>query len=144
MVETRFDCPPDIKSQFIKMCAEREETPGAMMRQLMKTELKRWNERKAKKDEVPDEQLLASLRLRVAKAWKPATSWVELIENLEQDELTLKPAGGGLAICSKSSGQRLAKASDVGPGYLQMIRRFGAGFPGHPQKHLPERVLLNH
>ena len=141
MVETRFDCPPDIKARFVKMCAERDETPGAMMRYLMRQELKNWSGKKARTDDVRDEQLLASLRLRVAKIWSTSTSWDQFIQMLAQDELTLKPAGGGLSYFA-SNGDRLAKSSDVGPSYSDMIRRFKCGFPGHHMPHIVDRVLL--
>lgn len=136
MVETRFDCPTDIKANFVKMCASRDETPGAMMRLLMKKELKRWNGQRAKRYEVPDEPLLAHLRLRVAGALEISTSWTEFISHLQSDHLILRPAGGGLALHSLGTGKRLAKASDVGPGYSELIRKFKAGFPGHPHVHL--------
>lgn len=141
MVETRFDCPPEIKNRFIAMCAERDETPGAMMRSLMKQELKSWSERRARKDEVRNEPLLARLRLRVAKSYSSATSWTDFITRLSEDDLELRPMGGGLALFDLISGERLAKASDVGPGYSDMIRRFRSGFPGHHQRQLVERVL---
>jgi len=125
------------------MCVARDETPGAMMRLLMKQELKRWHGRRAKRDEVPDEPLLAHLRLRVAAALKISKSWSDYIAHLQADQLLLKPAGGGLALHALGSGNRLSKASDVGPGYCDLIRKFGAGFPGHPHTHLERRILGN-
>ena len=142
MVETRFDCPPDVKARFVKMCAERGETPGAMMRYLMRQELKSWTGKRARTDEVRDEQLLARLRLRVAKIWSEANTWDHFIQLLAIDELTLKPAGGGLSYYSASNSQRLAKSSDVGPSYSDMIRRFKCGFPGHHMPHIADRVLF--
>lgn len=142
MVETRFDCPADIKARFVEMCALRDETPGAMMRLLMRQELKSWAERKARKDEVRDEALLARLRLRVAERWTTAQDWDDFLDRLYRDRLVLKPKGGGLAYFSADTGSRLAKASDVGPSYSDMIRRFRRGFPGHPQPHIAQRVLL--
>jgi len=49
MVETRFDCPPDVKNRFLIMSAERGETPGAMMRLLMRQELEGWSEKRIEK-----------------------------------------------------------------------------------------------
>ena len=130
MVETRFDCPADIKARFVEMCAERDETPGAMMRYLMRKEIKDWTGRKARKDEVLDETLLARLRLRVATVWDSAANWDEFLKGLAKDDLALKPAGGGLSYYSCKNGNRMAKASDAGPSYTEMIRRFKSGFPG--------------
>lgn len=141
MVETRFDCPSDIKARFVKMCAERDETPGAMMRNLMRHELKNWSSKKTRLVEVRDEQLLASLRLRVAKLWRDVKTWEDFIDLLARDQLLLKPAGGGLTYYSANNGSRLAKASDVGPSYSDMIRRFKCGFPGHTQPRIVDRVL---
>lgn len=124
------------------MCAERDETPGAMMRYLMPQELKAWSGRKARKDEVLDEQLLARLRLRVAASWSKASSWEEFVHSLAKDDLILNPAGGGLCYHSRKDGKRLAKASNAEPSYSEMIRRYKCGFPGHPHPQIAERVLL--
>ena len=51
------------------------------------------------------------------------------------------PAGGGLNLTDAATGAVLAKASQVGPAYLTLVRRFGAGFPGHPRPGLAALAL---
>ena len=40
-----------------------------------------------------------------------------------------------------ATGKTLAKSSQVGTAYLDLVRRFGAGFPGHPRPGLDVQAL---
>jgi ATP-dependent DNA helicase RecQ len=51
------------------------------------------------------------------------------------------PAGGGLNLIDPETGEVLCKGSQVGPGYQDLVRRFGAGFPGHPRPGLAAMML---
>lgn len=98
-------------------------------------------ERPAKRRPSVDEPLLARLRALVAVALREASSWPQLRLRLAADDLALAPAGGGLELRQVSSGARLCKASDVGPSYSALIRRFGAPYPNHPHAWVANKVL---
>jgi ATP-dependent DNA helicase RecQ len=51
------------------------------------------------------------------------------------------PAGGGLNLIDPETGEVLYKGSQVGPGYQDLVRRFGTGFPGHPRPSLAAVAL---
>jgi hypothetical protein len=72
---------------------------------------------------------------------RASSSWAEVQEALRTDDLQLAPRGGGLVLQSLSGKGNVTKASDLGYGYSSLIKRFGAGFPGHPHTWLAERVL---
>ncbi|MEL6978543.1 MAG: hypothetical protein AAGM38_07695 [Pseudomonadota bacterium] len=82
-----------------------------------------------------------SLRAIVAQALSAAQDWPTAEAALSGYGLCFRPAGGDLAVHRLSSGERLAKASEVGPSYAALIRRFGAGFPGHPHRWLASKLL---
>ncbi|MCU0826556.1 MAG: hypothetical protein MUE52_03945 [Tabrizicola sp.] len=141
MAETLFICEDVLWRRFTALCRERDETPGAVLRNLVRLEVKRAESRKARSAEGIDERLLVRLRLLVAEALSEAESWGQLQTALGQRGLRYVPAGGGLNLVEAASGRTLAKASDVGPAYLALARRFGAGFPGHPNTALAAQAL---
>lgn len=51
------------------------------------------------------------------------------------------PSGGGLNLVDAETGAPLAKSSQVGPAYMALVRRFGTGFPGHPQPGIAAQAL---
>jgi hypothetical protein len=51
------------------------------------------------------------------------------------------PAGDGLNLIDPETGEVLCKGSQVGPSYQDLVRRFSAGFPGHPRPGLAAMVL---
>jgi hypothetical protein len=128
MAETLFHCDDLLWRRFEMLCRERDETPGAVLRDLVRLEVKRHDSRKARSDEVIDERLLLRLRLLVAEALAVSDSWGQL-QNRGQKFV---PSGGGLLLVAAAAGDHLAKSSQVGPPYLDLVRRFGAGFPGQP------------
>jgi len=85
--------------------------------------------RQAKKRERVDERLLARLRSLVAGALEDADDWADAQRALAQHGLAFSPRGRGLVIVDRS-GKTLAKASEVGPSYAALVRRFQRPFPG--------------
>lgn len=60
MAETLFHCDDLLWRRFERLCRERDETPGAVLRDLVRLEVKRMDSRKARRNEVPDERLLVA------------------------------------------------------------------------------------
>jgi hypothetical protein len=141
MAETLFHCDDVLWRRFTALCRERDETPGAVLRDLVRLEVKRHDSRKARSDEVIDERLLVRLRLLVAEALAISESWGQLQMALRDRGLRFLPSGGGLILIDLASGDPLAKSSHVGPAYLDLVRRFGSGFPGHPRPGLAAQAL---
>ena len=141
MAETFFHCDDVLWTRFTALCAARDETPGAVLRNLVRLEVKHHDSRKARSDEVIDEQLLVRLRLLVAEALSDAESWQALQSALGAKGLRFVPSGGGLLLTDALTGRPLAKSSQVGPAYLALVRRFRRGFPGHPRPGLAAQAL---
>jgi hypothetical protein len=141
MAETLFHCDDALWQRFVVLCRDRDETPGAVLRDLVRLEVKRHASRKARSAEGIDERLLVRLRLLVAEALVEAHGWGQLQAALARRGLRYAPAGGGLNLVDAATGNTLAKASEVGPAYLALARRFGAGFPGHPSAGMAARAL---
>lgn len=97
--------------------------------------------REAKTRASADEPLLARWRVLVAEALEPSEHWAAFASRLAERGLAMAPAGGGLELRDAATGERLAKASEVGPGYMALIRRFQAGFPGHSHAYLVGKAL---
>ncbi len=141
MAETLFQCDDILWARFVALCRARDETPGAVLRGLVRLEVKRHDSRKARSDEVIDERLLVRLRLLVAEALSEAQDWQTLQNALTRRGLHFVPSGGGLSLVDGTDGRVLAKSSQVGPAYLDLVRTFGAGFPGHPRPGLAVQAL---
>ena len=136
-----FPCDPQLWQRFVESCHSRDETPGAVLRDLVRLEVQRNARRAARSDEVIDEQLLGRLRLLVAEALVAAQDWSQMQAALRQRGLAYVAAGGGLNLTDPETGEVLCKGSQAGPGYLDLVRRFGAGFPGHPRPGLAAVAL---
>lgn len=141
MAETLFQCDDVMWARFVALCRARDETPGAVLRDLVRLEVKRVDSRKARRNEVPDERLLVRLRLLVAEALAASESWGQLQRALGERGLKFTPSGGGLILTDLATGATLAKSSQVGPAYLDLVRRFRSGFPCHPLPGLAIRAL---
>jgi hypothetical protein len=141
MAETLFHCDDALWQRFVALCHDRDETPGAVLRDLVRLEVQRMERRKARSDEVIDEPLLVRLRLLVAEALVEARDWPSLQVALSRRGLRYEAAGGGLNLVDAVTGDSLAKSSLVGPAYLSLVRRFGTGFPGHPRPGIATGAL---
>ena len=144
MPHAPFPCDPQLWRRFVETCHSRDETPGAVLRELVRLEVQRNARRAARSDEVIDEQLLGRLRLLVAEALFAAQDWDQLQLALRQRGLAYVAAGGGLNLTDPETGEALCKGSQVGPGYLDLVRRFGRGFPGHPRPGLALSALTGY
>ena len=136
-----FPCDPQLWQRFLAACQSRDETPGAVLRDLVRLEAPRVERRAARSDEVIDEQLLGRLRASVAEALYASHSWGQMQATLRARGLQYVPAGGGLNLIDPETGEVLCKGSQVGPSYQDLVRRFGTGFPGHPMPSLAAVAL---
>lgn len=136
-----FPCDPQLWQRFLAACQSRDETPGAVLRDLVRLEVQRVERRAARSDAVIDEQLLGRLRLLVAEALYASHSWGQMQAALRVRGVQYVPAGGGLNLMDSETGEVLCKGSQVGPGYQDLVRRFGTGFPGHPRPGLAAVAL---
>ena len=141
MAETLFHCDDVLWRRFELLCRARDETPGAVLRDLVRLEVQRCERRKARSAEGFDERLLVRLRLLVAEALAVSDSWGQLQRGLAERGLKFVPSGGGLVLVDLATGETLAKSSQVGPSYMALVRQFGTGFPGHPQPGIAAQAL---
>ena len=72
--EALFHCDTRQWLRFVDLCRAGDETPGAVLRNLVRLEIQRRERRAARSDEVIDERLLGRLRLLVAEALVEARS----------------------------------------------------------------------
>lgn len=136
-----FACDAQLWARFLTACRMRDQTPAAVLRDLIRQEVQRNDRRSAKDGEVADEQLLWRLRHLVAGALIGARDWAGLQTALARHGLAYHPAGGGLTLIDTETGEILCKASQAGPAYLALVRRFGTGFPGHPRPGIAHLAL---
>ena len=136
-----FACDAQLWARFLAACHLRDQTPAAVLRDLIRLEVQRNDRRSAKGGDLPDDQLLVRLRHLVAGALIGARDWAGLQAALGRQGLAYHPAGGGLSLIDTETGEVLCKASQAGPAYLALVRRFGTGFPGHPRPGIAHLVL---
>lgn len=136
-----FPCDPQLWQRFLATCQSRDETPGAVLRDLVRLEVQRQARRHMRRDAAIDEPLLAHLRLIVAQALVGAQSWGQMQAALARHGLGYIAAGGGLNLIDSATAEVLCKGSQVGPAYLDLVRRFGCGFPGHPRPAIAAQAL---
>ncbi|MCI4660608.1 MAG: hypothetical protein MRY63_02135 [Neomegalonema sp.] len=131
------------QAERLAECAQAEGLPLEQFLDLALDKALRSSERsrKAKNRAGGDEPLLSRLRVIVAQAIDGARDWQHLQDRLAAEGLRFAPAGAGLELRSLSPDRRLFKASEVGPSYSALIRRFGCGFPGHPHPWLVPQAL---
>ena len=110
-----FPVTPQLWLRFLAACQSRDETPGAVLRDLVRLEVQRVERRAARRDDVIDEQLLGRLRLLVAEALYASRSWVQMQAALRARGLQYGPAGGGLHLIDPETSEVLCQGSQVGP-----------------------------
>ena len=135
-----FPCDPQLWQRFVSACQSRDETPGAVLRNLVRLEVQRTERQRPAADPI-DAQLLARLRLLVAESLVDAQSWPQVQAALGKRGLVYVAAGGGLNLADRETAEVLCKGSEAGPGYMDLVRRFGAGFPGHPRPAIAAQAL---
>ncbi|MBY4894188.1 hypothetical protein KUL25_15630 [Rhodobacteraceae bacterium N5(2021)] len=95
----------------------------------------------ARADEGGQAPLLGRLRALLAVDLSVAHGWTDLQERLAAHGYTFRERGGGLALYCTATAARTCKASDLGWSYADLMRRFGAPFPGHAQLDLARRMV---
>lgn len=115
MAETLFHCDDILWARFVALCRDRDETPGAVLRDLVRLEVKRCVRRKARSAEGIDERLLVRLRLLVAEALAGSESWGQLQSALRERGLRYVPAGGGLGPDRSRNGPDLGQGEPGRP-----------------------------
>ncbi len=90
-----FPCDPQLWQRFLSACHSRDETPGAVLRDLVRLEVQRVERRAARSDNVIDEQLLGRLRLLVAEALFASKSWVRCRRHFGRAACNTLPPGAG-------------------------------------------------
>lgn len=140
-IEIRMAQP--LRERVRLICQDEDLTEGSFIRAAVETAVVRAERarRRAKRRDSVDEPLLSRLRVIVAGALVAAKDWAALQARLAAQDLAYAPKGGGLSLVRLSTGEDLCKASEVGPGYALLIRRFQSPFPDHPHAWIAERVL---
>ena len=90
-------------------------------------------------DDAADE--MAGVVQKVSAALAASSTWAEVQAALAASDLEYFERGGGLGIRIKSASTFVCKASQAGPGYMALIRKFGTPFPGHCATWLAEKAL---
>ena len=135
--------PAELRDRLRLVCEDQDMTEGAFICAAVETAVAKAERarRRAKRRDSVDEPLLSHLRVIVAGALVAARGWEDLQARLAERDLGYAAKGGGLGLQRLSNGEDLCKASEIGPGYAQLIRRFQAPFPDHPHAWIAERVL---
>ena len=123
------------------VCRQRDAAPSAVLRDLVRLEVRRMEGRSARAGAEQDDATLARLRQVVGQALEQVQDWAGLQAALVDVGVVVRPAGTGLNLADALTGEVLCKISDVGPGYLTLVRQFGAGFPGHPRPGIAAAAL---
>lgn len=122
--------PPRLLQDAGSVAAEQDVTIGHLVRHLLKREVDR--RLRGKRSVQVDETLLAALQALLARDMAEASGWEDLAVRLARHGYALRPAGGGLTLHKTSCDTRVCKASELGFAYRTLVKRFGAGMPGHP------------
>ena len=88
---------------------------------------------------MPDE--LAVLSELAQRIYTDSRSWGELIARFSEHGLEVSAKSGGLVVKDSIGGFQICKMSSLGLKYIEMVRYFGQGFPGHPSPGIADRAL---
>ncbi len=122
--------PQNLLTRASSVAQAQDVTIGHLVRKLLSKEVDR--QLNAKTSNRTDERLVAALQALLATQMALAESWEDLALRLAEEGYELRPAGGGLTMHRRPCGTRLCKASELGFPYRALVKRFGAGMPGHP------------
>ena len=123
--------PRDLLSGAQRVATARDVTIGHMVRQLLKREVERQLAKGHPRPQT-DARLLAALQALLARDMAQAQDWDDLAERLRPHGYELRPAGGGVVLYKSSCGTRVCKGSEIGFGYSDLVKKFGAAMPDHP------------
>lgn len=137
----RIDLPLDAVT--LQALCEISHAENVTLVQVIRAAIERdlYRRTRAKRANRTDERLVAPIRALLAQDFAQSANWPELIKRLEAKGFALQEAGAGLALVQLPNNRRVAKASDLGASYGQLMRRFRAPFPGHRHTYLFDRVL---
>ena len=113
------------------MAAERDLTPGWLLRELVAREAQR--RQGAKMRTRADEPLIARLQ-RLIEVWMASTAgWHDVQSRPNDLGHEIRPEGGGLTL-HDDRGDRPCKSCELGFPYARLVRKFGVPMPGHPHR----------
>lgn len=137
MREVTLKLPEAMVAAIEEIAGREDVSPGQVIRAAIERDL--FRRARARKAVRPDERLVAPLRALLADDFAYATGWADLQRRLRSKGYELREAGGGTALHETRSGRRLCKGSDLGHGYAGLVRKFGAGLPGHAHAYVARR-----
>jgi hypothetical protein len=136
-----FPCDPAIWQQFVAGCRKKGLWPEAVLAELVATKVRAFEREDQRGVATRSDVWMKRLQGLVAQALANSRDWSSLRFAMDRHGIAYHPAGKGLIVIDASTGEVLCKASEVGPGYGDLVRRFGQGFPGHPKPWLAEEAL---
>lgn len=127
-VEFAVRLDPTLLRAARDVAGARDISVGQLVRDALNAEITR-SKRKARSPVRADERMIARLRAQLGHDLAYAGNWFDLDERLRRHGMTLREAGGGLALFAIPGGARLCKASDLGCSLQTLTRRFGRPYP---------------
>ena len=97
--------------------------------------------RKARTGAPAEAGVRRRLRHILSEDFAHARSWPELMARLAAKGITLRSAGGGLALHGHPDSRYLCRVSEIGQSYCDLMQRFGAPLPGHSHRYAVDRLL---
>ncbi|KPP93164.1 MAG: hypothetical protein HLUCCA08_11240 [Rhodobacteraceae bacterium HLUCCA08] len=133
---TKTDIPlrlaPDMHALLAARARQEARPIAQVAARIVERELRRRQD--AKTTDRSDERLVARLQRLLAPTIADAGGWQDLARDLATLGYEMRPAGGGITLHLRETGERLCKASELGFAYARLVRRFGAPMPGHPHR----------
>jgi hypothetical protein len=139
--EVSFSCDAALWKQFLGVCKDKGLEPGALLSEVVGTKVRAFEREKSRGIATKSELWMKRLRGSVETALAQSHDWAGVRLAMDRYGIAYHPSGGGLIIIDSSTGEVLCNASDVGPSYGDLVRKFGAGYPGHPKPWLAEEAL---
>ena len=133
----KADLPLRVARQVLGVARKHNVTESEIIRRAVVFYLDR-SVPTARSGEASDERM-GRLREFIAQVLARSRSWAEVQHLLSDWNIGYAPRGGGLVIVTKLDKRIVCKASEVGPAYRDLVRRFGH-FPGHPHVHIARKI----
>jgi len=139
--EISFSCDAALWKQFIGACKSNGLQPSAVLVEMVGAKVRAFDRQKSRGIATKSDVWMKRLRNSVATALAQSRDWAALRLAMDRYGIAYHPSGAGLIIIDASTGEVLCNASDAGPGYGQLVRRFRKGYPGHPKTWLADEAL---
>lgn len=139
-----LDLPPDIRANLRMRARVAGMSPSALAVRILSETLGDPLRDEPERTPVRAEErslLLAPLRALLATDLARATGWGDLQRRLAGHGYTFRERGGGLALYCTRTAARICTATELGWSCCDLMRRFGAPFPGHAHTWLEPRAL---